>query len=219
MAPHTLTFRPTNKTLAVQTGTLITEARHEAGLDLVQPCGGQGRCGRCAVIVESGSVRRRSAIRLTAADVDAGYALACQTVVEDDATILIPEQEKIERRLITDKSVRAVGVPFPYDCARDQTVQAFSVALDEPTLDDAADDLSRLERALAPRGIRNLDVPLPLMRELGERLRQANWHVTAIVEADDWCRPDGPPRLIELLPDGQRVPGQPGDGRGRGQRR
>ncbi|HLF26564.1 MAG TPA: ASKHA domain-containing protein [Anaerolineae bacterium] len=203
MATHTLIFQPSNKTISVPTGALLSEAMQAAGLDLVQPCGGQGRCGRCAVIVESGLVRRRSTIRLSAADVEAGYALACQTVVEGDATIQVPEQEQVERRLVTDKTVRALALPFPYEPARDQTVRAFFVALDAPTLTDAVDDLARLERALAPHGIRELEVPLPLLQELGVQLRAANWQVTAIIETDNWRRPAGPPRLIELLPGDQ----------------
>ncbi|MEK6574730.1 MAG: 2Fe-2S iron-sulfur cluster-binding protein, partial [Chloroflexota bacterium] len=150
MPSHTVTFLPANKTVVAPTGMLLTEALRDAGLDVIQPCGGQGRCGRCAVIVESGGVRRRSTIRLTAADIEAGYALACQSVVEGDAAILVPEEEKIERRLVTDKTARAISVPFPYECARDQTVRAFSLSLDSPTLDDAVDDFARLERALAP---------------------------------------------------------------------
>jgi uncharacterized 2Fe-2S/4Fe-4S cluster protein (DUF4445 family) len=182
----------------------VIEALREAGLDVAQPCGGQGRCGRCAVVVESGAVRRRSTIRLSQADIEAGYALACQTIIEGDTAILVPEQEKIERRLVTDKTARAVALPFPYDSARDQTVRAFFVALDEPTLADAVDDLARLERGLAVHAVRDLDVPLPLMREIGARLREANWQVTAVVETDNWLRPDGPPRLIDLLAGDQR---------------
>jgi len=136
--------------------------------------------------------------------VAAGYALACQTVVEGDAVVRLPEPQTIERRLVTDKSARAVDLPFAYDPGRDQTVRAFFVTLDAPTLDDATDDLSRLERALAPSGVRELDVPLPLLRELGQRLREAGWRVTALVETDDWRRPDGPPRLIDVLPGDQR---------------
>ncbi len=199
MATHSITLHPSDKTVSVPTGALVIEALRDAGLDVAQPCGGQGRCGRCAVVVESGAVRRRSTIRLSQEDIKAGYALACQTIIEGDAAILVPEQEKVERRLVTDKTARAVALPFPYDCARDQTVRAFFVALDEPTLADAVDDLARLERGLAAHGVRDLDVPLPLLREIGARLREARWQVTAVVETDNWRRPDGPPRLIDLL--------------------
>jgi len=199
MAIHSVTFRPSDKTVTASTGALVVEVMRTAGLDITQPCGGQGRCGRCAVVVEGGAIRRRSTIRLSAADVDAGYALACQAVIEGDAVISVPEQERIERRLVTDKTARAVDVPFPYVSARDQTVRAFFVALDAPTLADAVDDFARLERGLAEYDVRSPNTPLPLMREIGQRLREADWQVTAIVETDDWLRPGGPPRLIDLL--------------------
>src|SRR5574342_459350 len=134
MATHTITLHPANKTVAVSTGALITEALREAGLDVVQPCGGQGRCGRCAVVVEAGNVRRRSTIRLSGADLEAGYALACQTVIEGDATLLVPEPEKIERRLVTDKTARKVAVPFPYDPARDRSEEHTSELQSPPDL-------------------------------------------------------------------------------------
>ena len=78
-------------------GSLIVDAIQAAGLDVNIPCGGQGRCGRCAVVVEQGQVRRRSTVRLSAQDIADGYALACQTVIESDLLVTIPPQEKIER--------------------------------------------------------------------------------------------------------------------------
>ncbi len=201
---HTITFHPSNKTATLPTGALLTDALKQAGLDVQQPCGGQGRCGRCAVRVEAGDVRRRSTIRLSAADIEAGYALACQSVIEGDAAVFVPEQEQIERRLVTDKTAHKVTVPFPYQAARDQTVQAFRVSLAEPTLDDAADDVTRLERGLAQLGLRDVDLPLPLLKELGQRLRDASWQVTAVIETDDWRRPQGPARLIDLITTGSR---------------
>ncbi|MBI5082963.1 MAG: DUF4445 domain-containing protein [Chloroflexi bacterium] len=204
MAQHSITFYPSNKVALAPTGSLLTESLRDAGLDLAQPCGGQGRCGRCAVIVESGNIRRRSTIRLSASDLEAGYALACQAVIEGDAAILIPEQEAVERRLVTDKTARKVEVPFAYDPIRDQTIRAFDLALDPPTLEDSIDDLSRLERALAAQDISNLEVPLPLLRQLGSKLRAAEWNVTAIIETDHWKR--NTPRLIDVNPSGLKDP-------------
>lgn len=200
---HKLVFWPSNKTVAAPTGTLLTEALRLAGLEIAQPCGGQGRCGRCAVMVIEGNIRRRSTLRLSPEDLQAGYALACQAVIEGGATIDIPEQETIERRLVTDKTARKVEIPFPYTPAHDQTIQAFQVTLEAPTLADAADDYARLEHGLAQHGLHNLDMPLPILQTLGPTLRDANWQVTAIVEVDNWRKPAGPPRLIDLLPGAQ----------------
>lgn len=199
-----VTFQPKNTTLTVPSGTLIHEAAHEAGIHLNMPCGGQGRCGRCAVLVDNAGtngdspVRRRSTLRLSAADVAAGYALACQTVIEGDAHITIPPQEKIERRLTTDRTVADWVLPFDYDPRRQQPMQARFVRLDPPSMDDQTDDWSRLARALRrEHGFDPITPELSTLRKLGKVLRTADWQVTAILEQDE---ESGPARLVDLLP-------------------
>ena len=166
----------------VPTGTLLTEAAHTAGVEITQPCGGQGRCGRCAVHVTQGEVRRRSTLRLTAEDVAAGYALACQAVVEGDVTVSVPQQEKIERRLTTDRVVAEVQIPIGYDHRSDCPVQRVALALTPPSMDDQTDDWSRLTTALRQQGYETVQVSLPLLRRLGAIMREAEWNVTAILD-------------------------------------
>ncbi|MGD8732825.1 MAG: 2Fe-2S iron-sulfur cluster-binding protein, partial [Anaerolineales bacterium] len=196
MANHRVTFLPAGTTIDVPTGTLISEAIQNSDLEISQPCGGQGRCGRCAVLVESGDVRRRSTIRLTAKDLEAGWALACQAVIEGDATITIPEQERIERRLVTEHTARKVEVPFDYDPARLQTVHTLQLELNPPTIDDNLDDLSRLQKALSDLGYGTLEVPLDMLRKLGDTLRAADWNAHVVIER----RPEQPDvtRLIDI---------------------
>ena len=145
MTTYTVHFQPGDKAVTVPGGATLTEAARLAGFDLNQPCGGQGRCGRCAVIVDDArsAVRRRSTIRLSNEDVAAGYALACQTVVEGDAWITVPPQQAIERRLTTHKVAARVEVPFAYDPRRHQPIQRYYLRLDPPDLSDQTDDWSR----------------------------------------------------------------------------
>jgi len=194
-----VTLLPSNITIEVPTGVLISEAIQQSGLEFIQPCGGQGRCGRCAVIIEKNGVRRRSTIRLSAEDLDAGYALACQTVVEGPTTITIPEQERIERRLVTAKVARKVELPFEYDPAALQSIQAFQVSLPPPSLQDTLDDLSRLEKALADHGYTPLDIPLATLRRLGTILRAAEWSPWVVLETQ--APTSGPASLIDLSSD------------------
>ena len=194
MADHRVTLLPSEQTIDVPTGTLISEVIQKTGLEIAQPCGGQGRCGRCAVLVESGEVRRRSTIRLTAKDLEAGWALACQAVIEGDATITIPEQERIERRLVTEHTARKVEVPFDYDPTRQQTVRTLQVELTAPTIDDNLDDLSRLQKALTDQGFGKLQVPLDVLQRLGTTLRTADWNVFLVVEV-----PADQPEVTRLL--------------------
>ncbi|MCC7352434.1 MAG: DUF4445 domain-containing protein [Anaerolineae bacterium] len=194
--------------MEVRHGSLLSEAIQQAGLDLNIPCGGQGRCGRCAVIVPEGSVRARVATRLSAQDIAAGYVLACQAVVEGDCTIIIPPQEQIVRRLTSERTAARIGLPFPYNPELDQTVRGFFVRLPPPTLGDQMDDWSRLRTALAQEHqVTNLTADLVTLRRLGAVLRKSgeqDWPVTAIVEMDAWDRSYGPPRLIDVLP-GERT--------------
>jgi uncharacterized 2Fe-2S/4Fe-4S cluster protein (DUF4445 family) len=182
---HKVTFEA-GKTVYVPTGTLLVEAARQADVEISQPCGGQGRCGRCTVQVLSGSVRRRSTLRLSPQDVAEGYALACQTVVEGDVSIRVPPQEKIERRLTTDRIVGEVSVPPGYNPRLDQVIRRVSLTLSEPHLDDQSDDFSRLKAALrAQVGFTNIKISLPLLRRLGGILREAGWQVNAILSLQE----------------------------------
>ncbi len=202
---HSITFTTADgstRSVTVPTGVMLAEAAQRAGVEINQPCGGQGRCGRCAVQVAKGEVRRRSTLRLSAEDVDAGWALACQSVVEGDADILVPEQEKIERRLTTDRTAAEVQVPAGYDYAADQTVRRVTLSLSQPNMDDQTDDWSRLQTALRLQaGIENLTVSLPLLRRIGAVLREGDWTVSAVVDSAG-------NRLVELEP-GHRSPDEP----------
>jgi uncharacterized 2Fe-2S/4Fe-4S cluster protein (DUF4445 family) len=202
MSEYLVKFDIASEPVRVASGTLLTEAARLAGIDIQQPCGGQGRCGRCTVQVVEGAVRRRSALRLTPQDVEQGYALACQTVVEGDVSVVVPPQEKIERRLTTDLTVAEVEVPIWYDYDRDQTMRRVYLQLSPPSMDDQTDDLSRLLTALRQQaGFTNITISLPMLRKFGKVLREGNWEVTAVINIE--LSSDGnylQEWLIDLLP-------------------
>ncbi len=183
IAGFTVRFTNNNQTVQAPVGSLIVDAIQQAGLDVNIPCGGQGRCGRCAVIVEQGRVRRRSTVRLSPQDIADGYALACQTVIESDLVVTIPPQEKIERRLKTDKTAARISLPFVYDAEHDQPLRKVFLRIEPPNLADNTDDLARLQREIGRAlGLETVTVGLPLIRTLARTLREANWDVTAVLE-------------------------------------
>jgi uncharacterized 2Fe-2S/4Fe-4S cluster protein (DUF4445 family) len=201
---HTVTFAlPDSQTpvvVQVPTNTLLAEAATQAGIEIGQPCGGQGRCGRCAVQVTEGQARRRSTLRLSETDVAQGYALACQTVVEGDVAIFVPPQEKIERRLTTDRVVGEVAIPADYDYQSDQTIRRVHLSLTPPSMEDQTDDWARLQTALRlQHRMERVACSVAVLRKIGEALREGDWQATAILET---ARPsdDATSRLIDLLP-------------------
>lgn len=184
MADHAVTFTSstgTQTSVNVPSGTLVSDAAHLANLEIGQPCGGQGRCGRCAVQVRSGTVRRRSTVRLSAEDVQQGFALGCQAIVESDLDILIPAQEAIERHVTTDRVAAEISVPIDYEFTRSQPVSRLNVSLIPPSMDDQTDDWSRLLTALRQQhSLEHVSCSISLLKQLGAALREGEWHVTVI---------------------------------------
>src|SRR5512139_3796620 len=173
---HLVRFDAAAEPVHVPTGTLLSEAARLAGVEIGQPCGGQGRCGRCTVQVLEGAVRRRSTLRLSSEDVEAGYALACQSIVEADVVIHVPPQEVLERRLTTDLTVAEITVPAGYNSDLDQTIRRVPLNLGEPSMEDQTDDLGRLLTGLRLQaGFTGVTVSLPILRKLGRVLRENDW--------------------------------------------
>ncbi|MCS7286492.1 MAG: ASKHA domain-containing protein [Anaerolineae bacterium] len=193
--------KPQDITLEVERGTIISEALETAGVKILLPCGGQGRCGRCKVVVEKGEVRRRSVARLSPAELKQGYALACQTLIENETVVFVPPQEElIKHRLPTEKVAERIALPFPCDTVSNPYIKAFYLEITPPSLADNTTDFERLRRELALRyHLHDLIVDLPALKKLARTLREADWKVTAIVEMHNWAR-KSPPRLIDVKP-------------------
>ena len=64
---------------------ILADLLAEHGFPVQRPCGGRGKCGKCAVEV-SGCLSQP-----TAAEVAAGARLACQTTLLGDAQVTLPE--------------------------------------------------------------------------------------------------------------------------------
>lgn len=204
---HKIVFRPDGKTIEVPVGTLLSDAIAQAGMRFNLPCGGQGRCGRCKVVVERGEIKRRSTSRLSAVELEQGYTLACQTTVHGDLQIFIPLQEAILRRLPSEKAAAEVPtLPIECDWQTNPIIQKFFLTIEPPSLSDNTTDFERLQRALAKQhNVRNIVASLPVLRKLARTLRESEtegggWQVTAVLEMGNWMDEDAPPRLIDLRP-------------------
>jgi uncharacterized 2Fe-2S/4Fe-4S cluster protein (DUF4445 family) len=197
-------FEPGGETVSVPEGTLLHEAISRAGIPFNLPCGGQGRCGRCQVIVHQGSVRRRSELRLSRQQLGEGYALACQSIVESDLVVEIPPQEIVAHAVASEKTASDVGLPEGLaDWRAEPWVDVCSVSITPPSLDDNTNDFDRLRRELELGfGITDLRADLPVLQNLGRALRDADWQVDAVLERSNWQDENPVPRLLDLWPGG-----------------
>lgn len=194
-------FHPSGKSINVEAGTSLSDALEAAGLHVNLPCGGQGRCGRCKVIVEKGQVQRRSVSRLSGTELEQGYALACQSYVQSDVTVFVPPQEEmITRKMPSEKQTsKVIELPTICDWTVQPSLSQLYLTIEPPSLMDQTTDFARLKRALSQQhGVNDLWIDLPVMRKLARTLRDADWKVTAVLEMHTWAN-DGPPRLVDIL--------------------
>ncbi len=194
-------LEPAGVTVHVPAGSLLEEAISQSGLHVPLPCGGQGRCGRCAVQVKEGSVRRRSTMRLSEKEIESGYALACQTLVNSDATVwLLAAEEKLVRTAEDGGAEKAAPEVVVCDHRAAPWVARYPVSADPPSMEDNTPDLERLQRELArAHDLRSVSPSLTALTRLPRALRDGEWSVVAEVEHGDWTRPEDH-RLLNVLP-------------------
>jgi uncharacterized 2Fe-2S/4Fe-4S cluster protein (DUF4445 family) len=198
---HKIQFDIAKEVVEVPAGTMLTDAASEAGIEINQPCGGQGRCGQCAVQVTSGKVRRRSTMRLSQEDVEQGFAIACQTVVEGDLEVVVPPQEKIQQHLTTGQSAADVSVPETYDANQDQSLYRIPLTLKAPSMEDQTSDWARVQTALQnATGLGDVKVSMRVLQKLATVLREGEWNISVVLFASNGLKSGGKAEVIDLLP-------------------
>ncbi|HNX17879.1 MAG TPA: ASKHA domain-containing protein [Methanoregula sp.] len=93
-------FQPMNRVLFVPVGTPLFTALRMAGIVIEGICGGKGTCGKCRVILTSGTCtavpETGTVCRLTPKEKSDGYYLACQVILSTDAEFTIPVESRID---------------------------------------------------------------------------------------------------------------------------
>ena len=204
MTQSHITFLPDDRAAAVGAGESLLDAAIAAGVPLAGVCGGRAICQRCWVVVTEGEVVAPPEAR----GAGSGEVLACLARAVGDVTLRVPEASRIEGEEILTGLERPGELPAAEDRvalglprAAERFVAsplAFALPLDlpQPTLLDPVSDLGRLERELQRgRNIRNLAVPLDVLRAAPAVLRGADWSVTAVI-----ARAPGGYELLDLRP-------------------
>lgn len=83
----------TNDILKEQSSELLITILRKMGINFPLYCGGNGSCGKCLIQVKAGDLPITSADRqcLTAAQLESGWRLGCQAVIESPCTIELKE--------------------------------------------------------------------------------------------------------------------------------
>jgi uncharacterized 2Fe-2S/4Fe-4S cluster protein (DUF4445 family) len=186
MADCHVQFSPIFKAVSVPKGTTLLEAARIARITIRDICGGDGICGRCKMIVREGKVGGGSTDLLTREEIMAGVVLACQSTVESDLVVDIPEETRAREMVEVDESADRFRAARPMirkrEFAKSPLVEKIFVELDRPSLDNNLPDCQRLQRMINRlTGIESTQTGLKVIRRLAEVLRDGDFRVTATV--------------------------------------
>jgi len=186
MAHHTVVFAPFGKTVAVEAGATLLEAAANAHIALDSPCGGDGACGRCKLIVKSGGAGAEATGLLTEDEIARGYVLACQTRVQGDMRVEIPPDSRAKEKISTDADAQRFRADHPglktRQFNKEPLVTRVFLKLPPPTLEDNLPDCQRLQAHVEKlTGISAMQTGLKIIQRLPAILRDNDFEVTATI--------------------------------------
>lgn len=169
-------FLPENKTVRAAKGATVLELAREARVEIESSCNGLGTCGKCLVrrvegIVEephSDEFRFLSSERLAH-----GIRLACRVKAIGNAAFTVVHDPGGNERILAE------GFMPPFEL--DPEIRKIYLQLPVPSLDNAFDDISRIEQAL---NLGTTSMPIALLREIPGVLRNSGHKATFILSGE-----------------------------------
>jgi uncharacterized 2Fe-2S/4Fe-4S cluster protein (DUF4445 family) len=200
-------FLPHDRTINVPVGESLIRAAMAAGVHVNASCGGEGICGKCRVLIEEGEITGGVTERLSPADLEKGYRLACLSKITGDVTVRIPVESSIDTTALSRQYTPRQTAKIKKIDINTLKEQGFFIApvvkvyleLPPPNPQDNLPDVTRLIRALKQKGDwHKLELTLPVIRRLPGILRENNFKVTTtLVKA---VRKSGKTRIINIQP-------------------
>ncbi|MBA2882313.1 uncharacterized 2Fe-2S/4Fe-4S cluster protein (DUF4445 family) [Desulfosalsimonas propionicica] len=205
MTQYTVSFQPHDKEVTVEEGQSLIRAAMDAGVHINASCGGEGICGKCRVIIESGEVEGGVSEQLSQQDQEKGYRLACLSKVKSDLTVRIPTESYIDAKVLNlqataRKTARIKQLNLEDLKEKGMFVPAVDKVYVEMPVPDGTDneaDVTRLVQALQKdHNEHRLEFDLSVIRKIPDVAREADFKVTTTIARP--VREDGKNRIISV---------------------
>ena len=187
MSKYVVTFMPQNRTVQVEADTSLLDAALKAGITINNLCGGDGICGRCKMIIRKGRVSSKVSAKLTREEIQRGFILACQTPVDDNLVVEIPEETWAVEKMVDSKETarfRDYVEAFEYEkeLIPSPLVAKIYLDIDEPSLANNIADQQRVDDAIRKKFPHvSMQMGLKIIKNLSDILRENNYKITATI--------------------------------------
>ncbi|MDI6736154.1 MAG: ASKHA domain-containing protein [bacterium] len=196
MKQHKVIFYPGGEIANAADGENLLRVAAAAGLYITASCGGNQTCGKCKVIIESGTIEGGISEKLTTEEIKKGYRLACASRIKTDLSVKIPVESQLSDKRVLEKAVsKRLLIPETLKDLRpdyhlEPLVNKYYLKLPQPTKEDNVDDFSRIKREL--RQISNFEdcsINLFSLNKLANTIREANFKVTITLLEENKIKP------------------------------
>jgi uncharacterized 2Fe-2S/4Fe-4S cluster protein (DUF4445 family) len=184
---YQVTFQPSGRLVEVESGISVIKAARLAGVHINASCGGSGVCGKCRVILESGSLTGGKSEKLTDAEYDEGYRQACIATIESNVTLRVtaeselgagglstevPVRHQARMHVFNIEDLKEEGVFVP-------PIEKKVLHLPEPTHEDNMADAGRIIQGLKnEHNERGMITTLPMLKKTRSALREKDFVAT-----------------------------------------
>jgi len=179
LAEYKVKFNPEGKVVSIEDDITIAEASDLAGITIDAPCGGKGTCGKCRIMVTAGepSPPTEAEERFFSKDeLEEGHRLACQTIVQSDMEVTIPEDSRIRAIKILSEGTGQEIILHP-------NISKVYLELKEQTLERQIADFKNIKEALIAT-YPDIYTDLKVLRQLPKILRDAKFKVTLVLDGN-----------------------------------
>ncbi len=179
-------FRPFGVQIIVSPGTCLLDACRQARVPLNAACGGKGTCGDCVVKVIEGAATIKPSGFLPENLREQGFVLSCQTSIESDLIVQLPEFEELSLNIESDMwSFRDQKENIIADFKVSPLVEKLSLTLPPSTLDAKYSDLKILETEIKKaKPSEAVHCVYSVLKKLAQTVREKEGHVDVILLKD-----------------------------------
>ncbi|MHA1694062.1 MAG: ASKHA domain-containing protein [Candidatus Helarchaeota archaeon] len=171
-----ITFQPEGKRVEAQINSTVLEIIKACGIDLVSICNGNGKCGKCRILINDPTAVNKITLKekdlLNEDEIKSGYRLACLTRIKSDLIVNIPEESRTGKQKLQVEGIQVQVKINP-------SVNKFYLELKPPTLDNLSSDYEILENELKNHvDFNKISININLLKNLAKIIRESNWKIT-----------------------------------------
>ncbi len=190
MSECNVTFLPHDRVVTVPVGESLIRAALQGGVHINASCGGEGVCGKCRIIVESGDVTGGLSERLSKEDADNGYRLACLSKISEDVTVRIPVESSMDKSVMNLQAAprrTATIQHMDFESLKEEglfiaPVEKIFLTLPPPNAQNNMPDVTRLVEYLKLEADEHrLELTLSVIRKLPGVMREGDFKVTVTI--------------------------------------